>query len=307
MKNLSLAILPFVCLVAFLSSTSEASSADRFQWLGKSNNRAKIEFRRVGSSPSNWQLLVNGSPSEALGLVRSNQNVTLLQSRRGLSYEILRTYTRVWSNGRQIAIYRGGWNEGATAVAPGYNYVGLGNRGGVPVNELDRAAQRHDIGYETQPMGPLDGRTDARFVYDSARAALNPGNRMGAGHRVFAGGAAVLFANKPGIYHTKPVFGKRIPIPNTGPANLPLYAGEEAWNRAVKPGVKSAYRKAIRPGAQWTYRRAIRPGAKTVRRATRTFGRSIGRGTRTAGRSIGRNAKSVKRKAKQALNKLNPF
>ena len=241
MKSLSLASLSLVGLIAIFSSSSEASSADRNHWIGATNNSARIEFLRTGSS-NNWQLVINGASRESLSQVRSNQDRTILKSRRGQLYEVLRTETHMWSNGGKFATYRGGWNEGGlkgVRIVPfGYNYVGLGNRGGVSINEFDRAAQRHDIGYETQPMKQADGRTDARFVFDSARAAVNPRNGMGIGHRAYSAGGALLFAGKPGVYHTKKVFGKRIPVPNTGLANIPLYAGEQGWNRAVKPGAK---------------------------------------------------------------------
>ncbi len=264
MKSFSLATHSFVCILAVLSNC-DVSAADRDQWIGETRNKARIEFRRSRSN-NTWQQLINGS-TDVLTQQSSDQERTILRNRLGETIVILRTEAVKFSrNNRVVSKFRGGWNEGVDGfpgVPFGYNYVGRGNRGGVPINEFDRAAQRHDIGYETEPLKFMDGRTDARFVFDSARAAANPRNGMGVEHRAYAAGGALLFSLKPAIYHSKPVFGKRIPIPDPGLnptaplSSMHLYAGEQGWNRVVKPGAK------------WTYKKAIKPVGNSIGKATK--------------------------------------
>ena len=274
----------------------------RNHWVGQTNSGQRLEFTL--ESNRQWRMQIEGMSAVTLHSKRASQDATLLVSRNGFSYEILRKKTVVRRKSHAVTTFVGGWNEGGFKFKLRYhgNYAGLGNRGGVPIDALDRAAQRHDIGYSTQPMGALDGRTDARMVYDSVGAAINPLNDMGRYGRVKAVGAATIFSMKPSVYHTRPVFGKRLPIPAIGGSKVLYYGAEESWNQALKPVGRKVLNKA-KSTSKGVWRKAIQPaGKRVVHNSAKPF-RPIGNATRKGIVSVADNVNGIKRKAVKGVFK----
>lgn len=121
------------------------------------------------------------------------------------------------------------WNDGTSFFLKIYgNYGGIGNRGGEPRDELDRAFQKHDYRYGEH--GFLDAKSDARLL-EEIPSVLFYKNIYGEGYIV--GPAIFVFfaASLPSLYRTEP-FGKGIilpiPVPNTSCA-LCTYQLEKAY------------------------------------------------------------------------------
>ncbi len=108
------------------------------------------------------------------------------------------------------------------------NYGGIGNRGGEPRDDLDRAFEKHDYRYGR--YGFLDAKSDARLL-EEIPTVLFHRNVDGEGYIV--GPAVFIFfaASLPSLYRIEPI-GKGIilpiPVPNTLSA-LYIYQLEKAY------------------------------------------------------------------------------
>jgi hypothetical protein len=121
------------------------------------------------------------------------------------------------------------WDDGSSFFLKIYgNYGGIGERGGEPRDDLDRAFQKHD--YRYGKYGFLDAKSDARLLEEIPTVFFHrsiDGEGYLIGPLVF-----VFFAvSLPSLYRTEPI-GKGIilPIlvPNTSTA-LFIYQLEKAY------------------------------------------------------------------------------
>jgi hypothetical protein len=108
------------------------------------------------------------------------------------------------------------WDNGTSFFLKIYgNYGGIGNRGGEPKDDLDRAFQKHD--YRYGEYGFLDAKSDVRLL-EEIPLVLFHRNIDPEGYIV--GPAVFLFfaASLPSLYRIEPI-GKGIilpiPLPNT--------------------------------------------------------------------------------------------
>lgn len=121
------------------------------------------------------------------------------------------------------------WDNGSSFFLKIYgNYGGLGNKGGEPRDDLDRAFQKHD--YRYGEYGFLDAKSDARLLEEIPTVLFH---RSVDGEGYIVGPAVFFFfaASLPSLYRIEPV-GKGIilpiPVPNTLTA-VYLYQLEKAY------------------------------------------------------------------------------
>jgi hypothetical protein len=144
-------------------------------------------------------------------------------------------------SGRYERYYRGGWKgrfRSVFGVPVRYhgNYAGWEARGGV--DALDRAAQRHDLGYDRH--GRLDAATDGRMVVDSVAAAVNPANDMSPTARVKAAGAAAVFALVPSVQRVG-IGDLKVPVPVVGAAQKVSVTATKAAVKGAKKVLKKLF------------------------------------------------------------------
>lgn len=121
------------------------------------------------------------------------------------------------------------WDDGTYYFLKIYgNYGGIGNRGGEPKDDLDRAFEKHD--YRYGKYGFLDAKSDARLL-EEIPTVLFHRNVDGEGYIVGPAVFILFAASLPSLYRIEPI-GKGIilpiPVPNTLSA-LYIYQLEKAY------------------------------------------------------------------------------
>jgi hypothetical protein len=126
-------------------------------------------------------------------------------------------------------------------------YGGFGHKGGEPKDVQDANYRLHDREYHGKGfLGWRGSRADARLIERSATTILNPCSDTRLKGRLHGAAAIAVFGAKPSIYETR-VLGKNVPVfPSTGAESVVLHAHEVAFNKAVKPVVKTVWKKSLK-------------------------------------------------------------